>query len=284
MAIRIAQASSSENYGKYGVAPNQRRTGVTASNPGGNMDGELNVVKFSGGWECVYRPIDDKVAEFIAAFMESAVKNGSHIGYSQDSTRTGVFDACKKMTLPNPAMINTLVNCDCSSLVGAAIYFAGIKLDSLRKLCTWEMDDVLLNSNAFEKISTKELCQDGKGIRRGDILWRTGHTAAALDSDPAYDKKPMFYFQKFTFSGVSITSGTPGTRAAQKTKSVAKSGYRPVVARLSYVSNSALAEPVPFFGWDDENRLAVNFYRASGSSGKIDVNVMVVYVRNEVTN
>lgn len=180
--IRIAQASSSETYTKYGSAPNQRRTGVTVANPGGNMDGELNIVNFSGGWGCVYRPKDSKVAEFIANFMISAVSNGSHIGYSQDASRVGVFDECAKMTLPNPARITKLVNCDCATLVGASIYFAGIKLNTLRKLCTWEMEDVLMGSGQFTKLTDKALLQSGVGIKRGDVLWRTGHTAVSIDN------------------------------------------------------------------------------------------------------
>ena len=182
--IRIAQAASSETGTKYGKAPNQRRTGTTIANPGGNLDGELNVIPWKGGWEAVYRPKDPKVAEYIANFMMSAVTNGSHIGYSQDATRVGVFDACAKMKLPNPAMINTLVNCDCATLVGAAIYFAGIKLNTLRKLCTWEMNDVLLGSGKFTKLTDSKLLQSGTGIKRGDILWKTGHTAVSLDDDP----------------------------------------------------------------------------------------------------
>lgn len=180
--IRIAQAASSETGTKYGKAPNQRRTGVTIAKPGGNLDGELNVIQFSGGWECVYRPKDSRVAEFIANFMMSAVSNGSHIGYSQDASRVGVFDACAKMTLPNPAQINTLVNCDCATLVGAAVYYAGIKLSALRKLCTWEMEDVLMKSGKFIKLTDKALLQSGVGIKRGDILWKTGHTAVSLDT------------------------------------------------------------------------------------------------------
>lgn len=180
--IRIAQAASSETFTKYGTAPNQRRTGATVTNPGGNLDGELNVEKFAGGWEAVYRPKDSKVAESIANFMMSAVANGSHIGYSQDASRVGVFDECKKMILPNPAMITKLVNCDCATLVGAAIYFSGIKLDTLRKLCTWEMDDVLMKSGKFLKLTDKNLLQEGVGIKRGDILWKTGHTAVSLDT------------------------------------------------------------------------------------------------------
>ena len=180
--IRIAQAASSETYTKFGTAPNQRRTGATITNPGGNMDGELNVTNFKGGWECVYRPKDSKVAEYIATFMVSAVSNGSHIGYSQDASRVGVFDECAKMTIPNPAMITKLVNCDCATLVGASIYFAGIKLNTLRKLCTWEMDSVLMGSGKFTKLTDKTLLQSGVGIKRGDVLWKTGHTAVAIDS------------------------------------------------------------------------------------------------------
>lgn len=196
--IRIAQASSSETFTKFGTAPNQRRTGATVANPGGNLDGELNVIQFKGGWEAVYRPKDSKVAEFIANFMMSAVANGSHIGYSQDASRVGVFDECKKMTLPNPAMITKLVNCDCATLVGASIYFAGIKLDTLRKLCTWEMENVLMGSGKFTKFTNKDMLQNGVGIKRGDILWRTGHTAVALDTysapkpDPQGENKMKF--------------------------------------------------------------------------------------------
>ena len=51
--MRIAQASSSENFTNYGTAPNQRRTGVTAAHPEGNLDGELNIVGWYGPWEKV---------------------------------------------------------------------------------------------------------------------------------------------------------------------------------------------------------------------------------------
>lgn len=182
MSIRIAQASSSETYGKYGTAPNQRRTGVTASKPEGNLDGELNVIPFSGGWECIYRPHDELIAEKIATFMYKAVANGSHIGYSW-SGNTGLYDALIALKSDDPSKVKTLVNCDCASLVGAAIYFSGIKLSTLRTLVTWKMDEILTGSDAFTKLTSKEMCQEGKGIRRGDILWKTGHCAVALDND-----------------------------------------------------------------------------------------------------
>ena len=281
MTIRIAQAASSETFGKNGVAPNQRRTGVTASKPQGNLDGELNIINWKGGWECVYRPFDETVAEFIAEFFYRAVANGSGIGYSWDSN-TGLFDWLKNHNSKNPADVNTPVNTDCAALVGAAVYNAGIEDSRLRTLTTDKMDAVLMSTGCFVKLTGKDICENGKGIRRGDILWKKGHTACALDTDPVSYKEAV-YFAKYNFNGVSITAGEAGTRAVQKTRSVAKSGYRPVVARLSYVNNSALANVVPFFGYGDEERLCVNFYRASGGSGTIDCTVIVVFVRKEFT-
>ena len=93
----------------------------------------------------------------------------------------------------------------------------------------------------------------------------------------------LVYFQTYYFNGVSISAGTSGTRAAQRSQSVYKSGYRPIVARLSYVSDSSLANVVPFFGLGDESGLYVNFYRASGGSGTINVTVIVAFIRTEVT-
>ena len=308
--IRIAQASSSENFTKYGVAPNQRRTGVTKDKPGGNMDGELNVVNFSGGWECVYRPLDPEVADRIATFMEKAVANGSGIGYSWEGF-TGLFDALKKLGSTDPADVKTPVNTDCTGLLGSAIYFGGgIKDERLRTLTTAKCEEILMSTNAFTKISTKELCQEGKGIRRGDCLWRTGHVAVALDTDTSFihvsltndglkfedangkttgnypnnvKMDELLYYQKFTFNSVSITAGTPGTRAAQSTRAIGKAGYRVLDTRLASVSNSALADVRPFIGGGDDSRLYVNFYRASGSSGKVDCTVYVIYIRSDVT-
>lgn len=93
----------------------------------------------------------------------------------------------------------------------------------------------------------------------------------------------LVYFQRYNFNGVSISAGTSGTRASQQSTSVYKSGYRPIVARLSYVSDSSLANVVPFFGGGDESGLYVNFYRASGGSGTINATVIVAFIRTEVT-
>lgn len=208
--IRLAQAASSEFFSKWGVPPNQRRTGATSSNPGGNMDGELNVVNFSGGWEICFRPVTSNMAERIAAFMEAAVRNGDHIGYGQDNgqyPREGVFDALAKLKSSDPMKINTLCNCDCSSLVGAAVYHAGAHLMALRTMYTGTQRDIFRTTGQFVEIFDKTLLQSAQGIRRGDILWKPGHTAVALDTDPKQETTPVVIWN---CSACNLRSG-PGT-------------------------------------------------------------------------
>lgn len=278
--IRIAQASSSENYTKYGKAPNQRRTGASRTKPEGNLDGELNIVDWYGGWEAVYRAVDGEVAEKIATFMYRAVANGNYFGYSW-SGNTEVWDAMHKKGTTDPLDVDTLCNCDCGTITGAAVDAAGIHDSGLRALVTWKADEVLMRTNAFVKLTDKEMLARGKGIQRGDILVKTGHMAVALDSDPVITGE-MLVFEKLTFSGVKITAGTPGTRAAQLSRSVAKAGYRIIVPRLASVNNSALCDVRPFIGGGNEKTLYVNFYRASGNSGTIDTTVVIVYVRADI--
>lgn len=277
--IRIAQASSSENFTKYGKAPNQRRTGASRTKPEGNLDGELNIVPWYGEWEAVYRPIDGEVAEKIATFMYRAVANGNYWGYSW-SGNTEAWDALHKKNTTDPMDVDTLVNCDCCTLVGAAVDAAGIHDAGLRSMTTWKQDEVLTRTNAFTKLTDTEMLKTGKGIQRGDILWKTGHTAVALDSDPVIPGN-LFVYEKHSFNGVMISAGTPGTRAVQRTIKVGKPGYKLFDVRLSYVSNSALAKVDPFPGWGDDSKIAVNFYRASGAGGPIDATVVVIYIREE---
>lgn len=190
--IRLAQAASSEYFNKYGTPPNQRRTGATADNPGGNMDGELNVVNFAtNGWTAVFRCTNDTMADRIAWIVLQAVRNGAFIGYGQGSLasdggrypRTGVFDALYKISSPDPMLINTLCNCDCSSLVGAAVYFSGIFEPKLRDMWTGSEREILMGTGKFIELNDPELLQSAKGVKRGDIYWKPGHTAVAIDTD-----------------------------------------------------------------------------------------------------
>ena len=192
--IRIAQAASSEYGTEWGVPPNQRRTGVTKEKPWGNLDGELNIIPFAtNNWTAVFRPINEKIADKIAWIMQRAVMNGSFLGYGQNNgqyPRTGVFDALMEMSDPDPLEIKVLCNCDCSSLSGAAIYFAGVYEPRLRNMNTSTERSLLLGTGQFLELRDQVLLQSGKGLRRGDVLWKQGHTAVVLDTDDSLITTP----------------------------------------------------------------------------------------------
>ena len=210
--LRLAQAASSEYFSAYGTPPNQRRTQ-------GKLDGELNIVPFYGGWQYVFRPKADKVAEHIANLMEGAVMNAAYIGYGQASLasdggkypRTGVFDALFDMSDPDTRKITNLCNCDCSSLVGACVYATArlepkFYLPELRTMWTGTERSILMGTGAFVELKDPLLLELGTGIKRGDILLMEGHTAVAIDSD---DHKDTFPVQIVNCAKSRIRSG-PG--------------------------------------------------------------------------
>ena len=185
--IRIAQASSSENYGKYGDPPNQRRTGVTNTKPAGNMDGELNISAYHTGFTAVFRCTDEAVADKAATFVEHAVANWNHIGYSWETKAHPMgemFDIMMGMTDPDPKNIKKLTNVTCCTLIAHCFYFAGIYEPKFRTLNTANQEKVFLGTGKFIKLTDPDLVKSGRGIKRGDVLWRNGHTAIVLDSDP----------------------------------------------------------------------------------------------------
>lgn len=197
--LRLAQAASSELGTKYGTPPNQLRTP-------GKLDGELNVVDFYGGWNYVFRPKDEKTAEAIADFMLGAVENGSYIGYGQDSLksdggkypRTTLWDNLFKMSDPNPRKVRKLCNCDCSALVGDALYFgAKIYNTDFRTMWTGTERKMIMDTGKFIELTDPLLLELGTGLKRGDILLRydpatqEGHTACAIDSDDHHDTFPV---------------------------------------------------------------------------------------------
>lgn len=195
--LRLAQAASSEYHSKYGTPPNQLRTK-------GQLDGELNIIDFYGGWKYVFRPKNEKVAERIAYLMEGAVMNGDYIGYGQESLksdggkypRTGVFDALFDMANPDTRLIKKLCNCDCSSLVGACVYGAAhyapaLYKPELRTMWTGTERSLLMKTGEFIELTDPQLLQIGTGLKRGDILLMDGHTAVAVDSDAHRDTFPV---------------------------------------------------------------------------------------------
>lgn len=197
--LRLAQASSSENFSEYGTPPNQRRTP-------GKLDGELNVVNFYGGWQYVFRAKNENKAEQITDFVLGAVENAKYIGYGQDSLksdggkypRTTLFDALFQMSDPNPRKVRKLCNCDCSALMGDALYFgAKIYNPDFRTMWTGTERQMIMETGEFIELTDPLLLELGTGLKRGDILlWFNaatgkGHTAVAIDSDDHHDTFPV---------------------------------------------------------------------------------------------
>ena len=197
--LRLAQAASSENYSEYGTPPNQRRTP-------GKLDGELNVVNFYGGWQYVFRAKNENKAEQIADFVLGAVENAKYIGYGQDSLksdggkypRTTLFDALFQMSDPNPRKVRKLCNCDCTALMGDALYFgAKIYNPDFRTMWSGTERQMIMDTGEFIELTDPLLLELGTGLKRGDILlWFNaatgkGHTAVAIDSDDHHDTFPV---------------------------------------------------------------------------------------------
>lgn len=196
--IRIGQASLSENPKDrtYGTPPNQLRTGVTPSKPQGNLDGELNIVPFyASNWKAVFRPKDPKIADKAASIVEAAIGNGLKVGYGQNWLNQpypmcGLFDELMKLDIPNPWDIDGICNCTCATLIGAGYYFAGVYEPKFRLLNTYEEERTIMDTGQFLKITDPDLLASGRGVKRGDVFWRVGHTMMALDGDDLAIESP----------------------------------------------------------------------------------------------
>lgn len=196
--IRIGQASMSEdpNNRIYGMPPNQLRTGVTASKPEGNLDGELNIVPFYySNWKAVFRPKSSDIAEKSARIVEAAIGNGLKVGYGQNWINqpypmSGLFDELMQLDKPNPWDIKGLCNCTCATLMGAGYYFAGVYEPKFRLLNTYEEERDIMATGKFMKLTDEQLLKSARGVKRGDIFWRIGHTMMALDSDDELIETP----------------------------------------------------------------------------------------------
>ena len=164
--VRIAHARSSEFGTKDGKAGDQTKR-------------EVMITPFSGEWTEVYRPKKTKHAEIIAQKAEDAANN-DHIGYSQYS-RYSLFTA----VCNNGYDIKSLtkdVNCDCSSLVMVCCRAAGITVPN--GMYTGSEDADLMRTGNFTRFTKKTILQ-GRGLMRGDILRRDGHTAIVVEGSAA---------------------------------------------------------------------------------------------------
>ena len=177
--MRIAQFSGPEAGGSaiFGNPGDQLQG--PAVETARTFGGEVNIIEWAGGWSVIYRPVESPVADRIAWTMERAAMN-KHIGYSQGTQRLTFWNELQKKGLDgDPLKISVDCNSDCSAGVAACVNNAGIEVNP--NMTTRNEDRILMNTGCFLRITTPDIVNDPKNVMRGDILWRTGHTAVTID-------------------------------------------------------------------------------------------------------
>lgn len=130
------------------------------------------------GWR-VFRPANPEIADNIASAAEKAVRN-DNIGYDQRERET-LFSALENNGF-DMASIAKPCECDCSSLVHACLWAAGIPIDKIFR--TPQMPDALKASGEFMELGGTEYRLSGQYLLRGDVLVTpvSGHTVIVVQS------------------------------------------------------------------------------------------------------
>lgn len=187
--IRIAQFNHPENGGLYGRPGDQLfpADGKTAE----TFEAEVNIAPVGTGWKRIFRPVEWSKGAKIADLMERAARN-PHVGYSQGPTRYSFGDALR-LADNDPDRIETDCNGDCSSGTAAVCNAAGCEVNSSMTTATEKRD--LMTTRKF-LIIEDELRIKPEVMRRGDILWREGHTAIVIDNGGEYSLLCMYISER----------------------------------------------------------------------------------------
>ena len=167
---KIGHAASAEDGSGFGMPGDQTGREVRFDTLG--SDGN--------NWVYIYRyEVDANVARNIAEAVIQAVQN-PHVGYSRETytgwglyhTRYGLWTAM--LETGDIRKIEVNVNCDCSQLVSCACYIAGVP-NVVREMVT-ASEDKILKDCGFVRYD-----YDINAVRKGDVLWRSGHTAVVVE-------------------------------------------------------------------------------------------------------
>lgn len=168
MAI-LGHAASAEDGSGFGLPGDQTGREVRMETLG--TDGNK--------WVYIYRYPDPAKAYNIAEASRQICMN-PNVGYSRETytgwgyyhSRYGLWEAVSQFG--DIRKINVPVNCDCSSKVSVCIRIADID-GAVREMVT-AVEDVTLKSIGFERLD-----YDLKAVKKGDILWRPGHTGVVVE-------------------------------------------------------------------------------------------------------
>lgn len=176
--IRLAEFRSSEYNGAWGRPGDQ----VMPSDPGNVFDGEVRVRYWSGdAFESVWRPVEEAVADSIAYNMEAAARN-LNVGYSQNngaSPRTTFYEQLLAAG-GDAAAISKPCNGDCSAGTAAVLKVAGVPVPA--DMWTGNAPEEMRKTRMLIEIETSDFKAFEPFVMRGDILYRPGHMAIAIDN------------------------------------------------------------------------------------------------------
>lgn len=198
MATLIGQACSNE------------RGEILNGQKGDQTGREVRINTFFDGqvWQTAYRCKDPAIGAKIARYMADACRN-DNIGYDTGNTRYSCWDEAMKVR--STAGITKPCNTDCSQLMCICVNLAGIPLT--KYLWTAIEDELLMSTGKFIRITDQNILR-GNGLKLGDILWRTGHTAVVVevDSSPSgADKTPKWVGEAFGAKLINVYANETGT-------------------------------------------------------------------------
>lgn len=176
----LGHAASAENGKGFGVVGDQTGREVRLETLG--ADGNA--------WMYIYRYPTPSIAYNIAEAARQCCIN-DNIGYSRgtsaSSGRYGLWDELQKTG--DIMKISTPVNCDCSSMMISCVLIAGVPNAIYYKETYTAIEDEVLTNLGFDKMAYALPV-----VKKGDILWREGHTGIVVEADggTAPSKTPIF--------------------------------------------------------------------------------------------
>lgn len=194
--VTLAHAVSNE-YGKSsGGKPGDQKQNSD------NTKGELLFQDWyvSGDkWDCVLRAKTSTIRHLIADDAIKAVRN-KNIGYSQEKRYT-LYDKAKNVGF-DCGLVETPVECDCSSLMTVCANYAGIPIPKDTR--TANMKTRYTATKSFKVYESNKYVLSSEYLKRGDILVRGGHHTACVANTLYHMTRELRYVEGNLMTGKDV--------------------------------------------------------------------------------
>ena len=194
--VTLAHARSNE----FGTA-NGGKPGDQKQNED-NTKGELLFEDWylsGNGWDFVLRAKTKNTRHFIADDAIKGVRNGN-IGYSQEHRYT-LYDAAKIVVF-DCGLVNTPVECDCSSFMTVCANYAGVAIP--KDTSTHNMKARYTATKAFKVLEANKYTMKPDNLKTGDILVRAGHHTATVANTLYHMTRELRYLEGTLMRGADV--------------------------------------------------------------------------------